>query len=106
MKRFVLNQIPTEITNDQRLKEAASILPKNYNFELPKTIWKIRNNHSKRGKNFFYYLLAIFKLKLFFLSCVTDARRIAVVCMYYSGYNSGVYSSRNSHHGRRDLWRM
>lgn len=49
MKRIVLNQIPAEILNDSRLVEAMRVLPKNYNFEIPKTIWKIRSNNSKRG---------------------------------------------------------
>ena len=67
MKRVTLNQIPDEILNDVKLKEAMNVLPKNYNFEIPKTIWKIKSTNSKRGnflskiKNFvidfgyFYY---------------------------------------------------
>lgn len=50
MKRVVLNQIPNEIINDAKLIEAISVLPKNYSFEIPKTIWKIRSNKCKRGK--------------------------------------------------------
>ena len=50
MKRVVLNQIPQEILNDPKLLEAIRVLPKNYNFEIPKTIWKIKTNNSKRGK--------------------------------------------------------
>ncbi len=49
MKRVALNQVPEEILNDTKLKEAIEVLPKNYNFEIPKTIWKIRKNQSKRG---------------------------------------------------------
>ncbi|RNA25918.1 diphthamide biosynthesis 1 [Brachionus plicatilis] len=48
MKRVVLNQIPNEILNDPKLKEAMSSLPKNYNFEIPKTIWKIKTNNCQR----------------------------------------------------------
>lgn len=48
MKRVILNQIPSEILNDPKLKEAISSLPNNYNFEIPKTIWKIKSNNSKR----------------------------------------------------------
>lgn len=54
MKRITLNQIPDDIQNDPKLKEAMSVLPQNYNFEIPKTIWKIKSNKSKRGA-FFYY---------------------------------------------------
>ena len=49
MKKLTLNQIPDEILNDTRLKEAMQVLPKNYNFEIPKTIWKIKSNKSKKG---------------------------------------------------------
>lgn len=48
MKRVTLNQIPDEILNDPLLKEAINVLPKNYSFEIPKTIWKIRSNKSQR----------------------------------------------------------
>ena len=48
MKRVTLNQIPDEILNDQRLKDAMNVLPKNYSFEIHKTIWKIKTNKSKR----------------------------------------------------------
>lgn len=63
MRRVVaLNQIPDEILNDPRLREAIKILPSNYNFEIPKTIWKIKSNSSKRGTNlihidYFFYLI-------------------------------------------------
>jgi 2-(3-amino-3-carboxypropyl)histidine synthase len=50
MKRVTLNQVPDEILNDTKLKEAIDVLPKNYNFEIPKTIWKIRKTKSKRGR--------------------------------------------------------
>ncbi len=48
MKRIAINQIPDEILSDPRLKDAMSVLPKNYSFEIPKTIWKIRSNNSQR----------------------------------------------------------
>lgn len=48
MKRVILNQIPSDILNDPKLKEAIASLPNNYNFEIPKTIWKIRSNNCKR----------------------------------------------------------
>ena len=50
MKRITLNQIPEEILNDAKLKDAMKVLPSNYNFEVPKTIWKIKSNKSKRGE--------------------------------------------------------
>lgn len=50
MKKITVNQIPDDILKDPKLKDALNVLPKNYNFEIPKTIWKIKTNKSKRGK--------------------------------------------------------
>jgi len=44
----VLNKIPDEITNNQDLIAAIQTLPSNYNFELPKTIWRLRQMQAKR----------------------------------------------------------
>ncbi|KAF8453485.1 putative diphthamide biosynthesis protein [Terfezia claveryi] len=44
-----LNAIPHEILHDPALAAAAStLLPSNYNFELPKTIWHIRKSGARR----------------------------------------------------------
>lgn len=48
MKRITLNQIPDEIQNDAKLQSAIDVLPKNYNFEIKKSIWKIKQNNCKR----------------------------------------------------------
>lgn len=45
----VLNRIPDEITNDPELLAAVRSLPANYNFELPKTIWRLRQMRAKRA---------------------------------------------------------
>ena len=37
-----LNRIPKDILEDPELKAYTAVLPKNYNFEIPKTIWRIR----------------------------------------------------------------
>uniref|UniRef100_F7GI16 2-(3-amino-3-carboxypropyl)histidine synthase subunit 1 n=1 Tax=Monodelphis domestica TaxID=13616 RepID=F7GI16_MONDO len=42
------NQIPPEILGDPRLKEAVQALPSNYNFEIPKTIWRVRQAQAKK----------------------------------------------------------
>lgn len=60
MKRVTLNQIPDEILNDVKLKEAMNVLPKNYNFEIPKTIWKIKSTNSKRGLKFLFCLFKFY----------------------------------------------
>ncbi len=49
MKKITLNQIPDEILNNAKLKDAIKVLPSNYSFEIPKTIFKIKSNNSKRG---------------------------------------------------------
>ncbi|XP_068126182.1 2-(3-amino-3-carboxypropyl)histidine synthase subunit 1 [Hyperolius riggenbachi] len=46
--RRVTNQIPDEISHNPLLLEAISVLPQNYNFEIPKTIWRIRQAAAKR----------------------------------------------------------
>ncbi|XP_065902106.1 2-(3-amino-3-carboxypropyl)histidine synthase subunit 1-like [Dysidea avara] len=40
--RRVANQVPPEVLNDAKLNAAISVLPQNYNFEIHKTIWRIR----------------------------------------------------------------
>lgn len=44
----VLNKIPDEISNDPDLIATMQMLPSNYNFELPKTIWRLRQMQAKR----------------------------------------------------------
>eukprot|EP00095_Tigriopus_kingsejongensis_P005139 maker-scaffold100_size373717-snap-gene-2.44 protein:Tk05139 transcript:maker-scaffold100_size373717-snap-gene-2.44-mRNA-1 annotation:"diphthamide biosynthesis protein 1" len=43
-----LNKIPDDILNDPELKADIDVLPKNYNFEVPKTIWRIRTLKAQR----------------------------------------------------------
>ena len=43
-----INRIPDEILNDPDLAKDIMVLPKNYNFEIPKTIWRIRTAKAKR----------------------------------------------------------
>uniref|UniRef100_A0A7N8Y2R8 2-(3-amino-3-carboxypropyl)histidine synthase subunit 1 n=1 Tax=Mastacembelus armatus TaxID=205130 RepID=A0A7N8Y2R8_9TELE len=46
--RRVANQIPDEILQDPEIKEAIKVLPANYNFEIHKTIWRVRQAKAKR----------------------------------------------------------
>lgn len=46
-RRRKVNQIPDDILNDAELQAAMKQLPWNYNFEIPKTIWKIRQAQAK-----------------------------------------------------------
>ncbi|CAM9469477.1 unnamed protein product, partial [Chrysoparadoxa australica] len=41
-RRLVRNRIPDDILNDAALAKAITLLPSNYHFEVPKTVWKIR----------------------------------------------------------------
>jgi len=43
-----LNRIPKDILEDPELKADTAVLPKNYNFEIPKTIWRIRTLQAKK----------------------------------------------------------
>lgn len=44
----VINKIPQSLLNDAELNAAISVLPNNYNFEIHKTIWRIREMKAKR----------------------------------------------------------
>ncbi|CAG9791363.1 unnamed protein product [Diatraea saccharalis] len=43
-----LNKIPDDLLNDPLLNRACDALPQNYNFEIHKTIWRIRSINAKR----------------------------------------------------------
>ena len=43
-----VNKIPQELLNDTLINAAICALPSNYNFEIHKTIWRIKENKSKR----------------------------------------------------------
>ncbi|KAJ5703364.1 2-(3-amino-3-carboxypropyl)histidine synthase subunit 1 [Penicillium malachiteum] len=43
-----LNQVPPEILNDPEIQAAIELLPKNYSFEIPKTIHRVRSSGAKR----------------------------------------------------------
>ncbi|XP_039751768.1 2-(3-amino-3-carboxypropyl)histidine synthase subunit 1 [Pararge aegeria] len=43
-----INKIPDDLLNDTLLNRACETLPRNYNFEIHKTIWRIRSLGSKR----------------------------------------------------------
>ncbi|XP_047247429.1 2-(3-amino-3-carboxypropyl)histidine synthase subunit 1 isoform X1 [Girardinichthys multiradiatus] len=46
--RRVANQIPDEILQDPELQEAIKVLPPNYNFEIHKTVWRVRQAKAKK----------------------------------------------------------
>ncbi|XP_012284047.1 2-(3-amino-3-carboxypropyl)histidine synthase subunit 1 [Orussus abietinus] len=43
-----VNKIPQELLNDPLLNAAIAVLPENYNFEIHKTIWRIKEIKAKR----------------------------------------------------------
>ncbi|KAJ5894981.1 2-(3-amino-3-carboxypropyl)histidine synthase subunit 1 [Penicillium taxi] len=44
----ILNQVPPEIVNDPEIQAAIELLPKNYHFEIPKTIHRVRSSGATR----------------------------------------------------------
>ncbi|XP_054703587.1 2-(3-amino-3-carboxypropyl)histidine synthase subunit 1 isoform X1 [Grus americana] len=46
--RRAAQQIPEEILSNVELQKAAEALPRNYNFEIPKTVWRIRQAQARR----------------------------------------------------------
>ena len=46
--KAALNKVPDDILQDPELALAMSVLPDNYNLEIPKTIWRIRRDGFKR----------------------------------------------------------
>ncbi|KRY61531.1 Diphthamide biosynthesis protein 1 [Trichinella britovi] len=48
MRRSIVRGIPVEILEDEKLNAAVNMLPSNYDFEIHKTIWKIRREKIKR----------------------------------------------------------
>ncbi len=68
--RRVANQIPDEILKDPKLNEAIKALPANYNFEIHKTIWRVRQAKAKRGEyknRFVEKIYKMVKLQCFFM---------------------------------------
>jgi 2-(3-amino-3-carboxypropyl)histidine synthase len=47
VKKFTRQQVPDDILHDVALNEAIAVLPSNYNFEIHKTIWRIRQAAAK-----------------------------------------------------------
>lgn len=47
-KRKAANRIPEDILNNSELNAAISALPSNYNFEIHKTVWRIKLTNAKQ----------------------------------------------------------
>lgn len=45
--RKTISGVPTDISTNPDLIKAMNVLPQNYNFEIPKTIWRIKKSNSK-----------------------------------------------------------
>ncbi|CAG9768170.1 unnamed protein product [Ceutorhynchus assimilis] len=46
-KATKITKVPESLLNDPKLEAASSALPNNYNFEIPKTIWRIQQLNAK-----------------------------------------------------------
>ncbi|GBG31349.1 2-3-amino-3-carboxypropylhistidine synthase subunit 1 [Hondaea fermentalgiana] len=47
-RSLALSQVPDEIANDPELKHAMSQLPANYNFQVAKTVWRLKRAGARR----------------------------------------------------------
>lgn len=47
-KKVISSRVPKEILEDPQLIQDCLVLPSNYNFEVPKTIWRIKSLEAKR----------------------------------------------------------
>ncbi|RHY29580.1 hypothetical protein DYB32_005031 [Aphanomyces invadans] len=85
---MISNQIPDEIQNDPLLAKAMEQLPWNYNFEIRKTIWKIKQAGAKR-------VALQFPEGLLLYACV-----ISDILERFAGATSIIMGDvRNMHHG-------
>lgn len=48
VRRRYGHQIPAEIADNPALKKAMEAIPSNYNFEVPKTVWRIQQAKATR----------------------------------------------------------
>eukprot|EP00897_Mesotaenium_endlicherianum_P004534 jgi/Mesen1/4108/ME000216S03364 len=48
VRRFVRQQVPQEILDDPALRAAMDVLPRNYNFEIHKTVWRVKQAGARR----------------------------------------------------------
>lgn len=47
-RRFIRQQVPDSILNDPALRKAMAVLPSNYNLEIPKTVWRLKQAGAKK----------------------------------------------------------
>lgn len=47
-RRIVRQQVPDDILHDPALAAAMAVLPANYNFEIHKTVWRVRQAGAKQ----------------------------------------------------------
>ena len=62
--KAVVRGVPKELEENIKLKEDISVLPSNYNFEIPKTIWRIKQAESKHVALQFPEGLLLFSLTI------------------------------------------
>lgn len=48
VRRIIGQQVPKEILENEALNTAIAILPANYNFEVHKTVWRLRQARARR----------------------------------------------------------
>ena len=86
IRRFVGNQIPSEILNDPNLALAIKPLPGNYSFEIHKTIWRLRNENVSRLALQFPEGLLLYATTLTVVESrqqVGELKELVKICMEY-----------------------
>lgn len=48
VKRFIRQQVPADVLHNPSLNEAIKFLPVNYNFEIHKTVWRLKQAGAKK----------------------------------------------------------
>lgn len=71
-----VQQVPDDLSNNPALLSAMKALPSNYNFEIPKTLWRIRQMRAKKvalqfPEGFLMYSCMIADILMQFGGCET-----------------------------------
>lgn len=93
--RRAINHIPDDILHNVDLQNAIKVLPANYNFEIPKTIWRIRQANAKRVALQFPEGLLLFSLTICdIIETFTEATTIVMGDVTYGACCVDDYTAR------------
>ena len=96
VRTFVTNKIPDEIINNSKLQEAISLLPQNYEFEINKTVWRIKQANAKKVALQFPEGLLMFSCVISdIIEMFTDADTVIMGDVTYGACCIDDYSARS-----------